>query len=116
MLGRWQDHVYPQLRTNSKVGGALKWSAAEDCILLGFEQKHGFEFDKTLLFLPMRTPYSMEGRWRRINRGDYPSSGLTYTADDETPKEEVEQNKHLRRKQLLRQLALAKQANSSNHP
>lgn len=34
--GRWQDHIYPKLRTTNKVGGALKWSAAEDCILLGF--------------------------------------------------------------------------------
>lgn len=36
VVQRWQEGIYPKIKTTSKVGGALKWSFAEDSILIGY--------------------------------------------------------------------------------
>lgn len=67
-MGYWQQEIYPKLKSNSTVGGALKWSPEEDSIMMGYEQKYGLDWNSLLVFLPSRSEYSIEGRFRRLSK------------------------------------------------
>lgn len=62
---RWIKAVFPRIRNTHKIGGAVKWSASEDSILYGAD-KHKVSYLDLMFFLPGRTVYSIEARWRRI--------------------------------------------------
>ena len=44
----------------------MKWSDQEDDILRGFVQTRAAVWDEIALFLPSRSPCSIEARWKRI--------------------------------------------------
>jgi hypothetical protein len=51
---------------NSKVAGAVKWSKEEDLVLIGSEKKYPSDWDYIVVFLPARSVFSIEARWKRI--------------------------------------------------
>ena len=62
---RWIKVVFPRIRNTHKIGGAVKWSASEDSILY-LADKNKISYLDLMFFLPGRTVYSIEARWRRI--------------------------------------------------
>jgi hypothetical protein len=54
------------MKVSSKIAGALKWSTEEDSILLAAHKRLGPDWQAILAFLPTRSVYSIEGRWRRL--------------------------------------------------
>ena len=65
VMARWIKIVCPKLKNNVKIGGALKWSVNEDYILYAADRGKIEHLD-LMFFLPYRTVYSIEARWRRI--------------------------------------------------
>jgi hypothetical protein len=64
---RWQQSVYNSIKLDDKVGGFHKYSAEEDSILsLGY--RNGLSWGEIMAFLPGRTEFSIEARWRRLLR------------------------------------------------
>jgi hypothetical protein len=65
VMARWIKFIDPRLKNNVKIGGALKWSGNEDFILCAADRSKILHID-LMFFLPNRTVYSIEARWRRI--------------------------------------------------
>lgn len=65
VMARWIKIICPKLKNNVKIGGALKWSVNEDYILYAADRSKVSHLD-LMFFLPYRTVYSIEARWRRI--------------------------------------------------
>jgi hypothetical protein len=65
VMTRWIKYICPRLKNNVKIGGALKWSVNEDYILYAADRAKIPHID-LMFFLPYRTVYSIEARWRRI--------------------------------------------------
>lgn len=65
MKARWIKVVYPKIKNSLKIGGAVKWSSSEDSILYGAD-KAKIAYTDLMFFLPGRTVYSIEARWRRM--------------------------------------------------
>lgn len=68
MISHWQKVVYPSIALKTRVAGSAKWAGEEDSILFGYVKKNGFDWDSILVFLPARTIFSIEGRWRRLSK------------------------------------------------
>ena len=55
------------IKLDDKVGGFLKYSAEEDNILtIGY--RNGLGWSELMDFLPGRSEFSIEARWRRLLR------------------------------------------------
>jgi hypothetical protein len=64
---RWQESIYNSIKLDDKVGGFHKYSNEEDSILsLGY--RNGLSWAEIMVFLPGRTEFSIEARWRRLLR------------------------------------------------
>ena len=64
LKARWIKAIYPKIKNSLKIGGAVKWSTSEDSILYGAD-KAKISYLDLMFFLPGRTVYSIEARWRR---------------------------------------------------
>ena len=64
---RWRRTIYSMIKLDDKVGGFLKYSAEEDSILtIGY--RNGLNWSELMTFLPGRSEFSIEARWRRLLR------------------------------------------------
>jgi hypothetical protein len=64
---RWQSVIYNTIKLDDKVGGFHKYSVEEDSILsIGY--RNGLDWKEIMTFLPGRTEFSIEARWRRLLR------------------------------------------------
>lgn len=64
---RWQQAIYNTIKLDDKVGGFHKYSVDEDSILsIGY--RNGLDWGEIMTFLPGRTEFSIEARWRRMLR------------------------------------------------
>lgn len=70
------------MRNNAKIGGSYKWSMSEDSILI-IADKLEISFLDLMFFLPTRTVYSMEARWRRIGKT---ADAFEFSSQAQTPK------------------------------
>lgn len=67
VMKRWKEEVYNLIKLEDKVGGFLKYSAEEDAIL-GIGYRNKLEWSDLMNFLPGRSEFSIEARWRRSAR------------------------------------------------
>lgn len=67
MKGRWQDKIYPTLRSDKKIAGAFIWTPSEDKIIQYAGIITNSKLENILEFLPGRTHFSLEARWKRIH-------------------------------------------------
>ena len=89
---RWCKIVYPRIKIENKIGGALKWSSEEDSILKGGLNRK-LTWHQIASYLPDRTEYSIEARWRRIQKNPM-----------DVPKQGRGINKHQIRRQILKRI------------
>ena len=64
---RWQQSIYNTIKQDDKVGGFHKYSAEQDSIL-SIGHRNGLNWTEIMAFLPGRTEFSIEARWRRLAR------------------------------------------------
>jgi hypothetical protein len=86
---RWRKVIYETIKLDDKVGGFLKYSSDEDNILtIGF--RNSLNWTQLKDFLPGRSEFSIEARWRRLVR----------------PEQEVElsKNKHYIMRDFLKKI------------
>jgi hypothetical protein len=69
---RWKRDVYKKIKLDDKVGGFLKYSNEEDTVLVA-TRRNGASWEDIMEFLPGRSSYSIEARWRRVGRPDIDS-------------------------------------------
>jgi hypothetical protein len=85
---RWIKFICPKLKNNVKIGGALKWSVNEDYILYAADRNKIPHLD-LMFFLPYRTVYSIEARWRRICKNSDLMDHLTIINDRNSMRREA---------------------------
>ena len=66
---RWKKQIYRKIKLDDTVGGFLKYSNEEDTILVTC-RRNGLSWEDIMVFLPGRSAYSIESRFRRANRSD----------------------------------------------
>lgn len=54
------------MKRTERIGGSLKWSQQEDDILRNYMKSRGGSWEEVSVFLPSRSPCSIEARWKRI--------------------------------------------------
>ena len=64
---RWQDKIYPTIRSDKKIAGAFIWTPEEDKIIQFAGTMTDKKLEILLEFLPGRTHFSLEARWKRIH-------------------------------------------------
>jgi len=64
---RWRKSIYKTIKLEDKVGGFLKYSSEEDNILM-IGHRNGLTWEELISFLPERSEFSIEARWRRLAR------------------------------------------------
>jgi hypothetical protein len=64
---RWRKTIYDMIKLDDKVGGFLKYSIEEDAILM-IGYRNGLNWNDLMVFLPGRSEFSIEARWRRLIR------------------------------------------------
>lgn len=64
---RWEKRIYPVIKSLRKIAGALMWTKEEDEIIFHAIKKSNFKWERLLAFLPGRSYFSLEARWKRIS-------------------------------------------------
>jgi|JI9StandDraft_2_1071091.scaffolds.fasta_scaffold363508_1 DNA-binding XRE family transcriptional regulator len=104
VIKRWQESIYPQLKVKNKIAGALRWSAVEDSILIEAERKLGEDWDFIVGFLPSRSKFSIEGRWRRLTKNPTLFQQFEYNQGRESEVDRQAMSKYQYRKHVIRQI------------
>lgn len=104
---RWQKRIYPQIKLNDKVAGAVKWSKEEDSILINCEKVYPEGWEKILVFLPSRSVFSIEARLKRIyaNQTVENQSALGQKPKSMTSTSAPLMSKYEFRKQIIKKIA-----------
>lgn len=64
---RWKEYVYPTIRSTEKIAGAYLWTHQENEIVKNSNKNLEQIWVALMDFLPGRTHFSVEARWKRIN-------------------------------------------------
>lgn len=69
----WDQRIYPVIKSVKKIAGALMWTKEEDEIIFHAIRKPNYKWENLLLFLPGRSYFSLEARWKRLSSRSEPN-------------------------------------------